>query len=63
MIDMLVCSKYSQTFDYVLLGNLPQAEASLLCFIGWFAPSSQTFLFVCFVGLQKVWSRVWDTVC
>ena len=44
----------SQAFLLCLIGNLPQAEASLLCVIGWFAPSSQTFLFVCFVGLQEV---------
>ena len=33
----------SQALLLCLIGNLPQAEASLLCVIGWFAPSSQTF--------------------
>ena len=47
---------------YVLIGNLPQAEASLLCTVGNLA--SQAFLFVCFVGLQKFWAgfgeRFWS---
>ena len=35
-----------------MIGNLPQAEASLLCTVGNLA--SQAFLFVCFNGLQRL---------
>ena len=41
-VVLLVCSKYSQTFYYVLLGNLPLRGS---------------FLIMCFAGLQRVWGR------
>ena len=61
MIDMLVCSKYSQTFDYVLLGNLPLRGSFFIMFDRLVCSFVTNLLFVCFNGLQRVWSRVWGT--
>ena len=53
-VVLLVCSKYSQTFDYVLLCNLPLRGSFFIMFYRLVCSFVASLLFVCFVGLQRV---------